>query len=179
MGFTKPIEQYLFCNLLTKIYVFMYLKDIIRGENRGAKRNCFSKEVKIFLEVSRPFLITYFQFRNALFIVLLKYSPPVQAQWLSAFLQKRMPNCQNVPAPASEAYHTEGNAYWCKAPSYCLKSAYLSQMSRPYRRQLIKILTLCKHIRGLLCLRLCDSRHISHFGIKKQIFVIVAWSIFF
>lgn len=33
MGFTKPIEQYLFCNLLTKIHVFMYLKDIIRGEN--------------------------------------------------------------------------------------------------------------------------------------------------
>ena len=32
MGFTKPIEQYLFCNLLTKIHVFMYLKDIIRGE---------------------------------------------------------------------------------------------------------------------------------------------------
>ena len=31
MGFTKPIEQYLFCNLLTKIHVFMYLKDIIRG----------------------------------------------------------------------------------------------------------------------------------------------------
>ena len=30
MGFTKPIEQYLFCNLLTKIHVFMYLKDIIR-----------------------------------------------------------------------------------------------------------------------------------------------------
>ena len=34
MGFTKPIEQYLFCNLLTKIHVFMYIKDIIRGENK-------------------------------------------------------------------------------------------------------------------------------------------------
>ena len=32
MGFTKPIEQYLFSNLLTKIHVFMYLKDIIRGD---------------------------------------------------------------------------------------------------------------------------------------------------
>jgi len=31
MGFIKPIEQYLFCNLLTKMHVFMYLKDIIRG----------------------------------------------------------------------------------------------------------------------------------------------------
>ena len=31
MGFTKPIEQYLFGNLLTKIHGFMYLKDIIRG----------------------------------------------------------------------------------------------------------------------------------------------------
>ena len=26
MGFTKPIEQFLFSNLLTKIHVFMYLK---------------------------------------------------------------------------------------------------------------------------------------------------------
>lgn len=34
MGFTKPIEQYLFCNLLTKIHVFMYLKDIIREEEK-------------------------------------------------------------------------------------------------------------------------------------------------
>ena len=33
MGFIKPIEQYLFGNLLTKIHVFMYLKDIIRGGN--------------------------------------------------------------------------------------------------------------------------------------------------
>ena len=40
MGFTKPIEQYLFSNSLTKIHVLMYLKDIIRGmvndaENMG------------------------------------------------------------------------------------------------------------------------------------------------
>ena len=31
MGFIKPIEQYLFSNLLIRIHVFMYLKDIIRG----------------------------------------------------------------------------------------------------------------------------------------------------
>ena len=31
MGFAKPIEQYLFGNLLTKMHVFMYLKDIIPG----------------------------------------------------------------------------------------------------------------------------------------------------
>ena len=30
MGFAKPIEQYLFSNLLIRIHVFMYLKDIIR-----------------------------------------------------------------------------------------------------------------------------------------------------
>ena len=30
MGFAKPIEQYLFGNRLTKMHVFMYLKDIIR-----------------------------------------------------------------------------------------------------------------------------------------------------
>ncbi len=35
MGFTKPIEQYLFGNLLTKIHGFMYLKDIIRDIIRG------------------------------------------------------------------------------------------------------------------------------------------------
>ena len=32
MGLTKPIEQYLFSNLLTKIHIVVYLKDIIRGE---------------------------------------------------------------------------------------------------------------------------------------------------
>ena len=32
MGLTKPIEQYLFSNLLIRIHVFMYLKDIIRGD---------------------------------------------------------------------------------------------------------------------------------------------------
>ena len=31
MGFAKPIEQYLFGNLLSEIHGFMYLKDIIRG----------------------------------------------------------------------------------------------------------------------------------------------------
>ena len=34
MGFAKPIEQYLFGNLLTKMHVFMYLKDIIRGADQ-------------------------------------------------------------------------------------------------------------------------------------------------
>ena len=33
MGFAKPIEQYLFSNLLIRIHVFMYLKDIIRGKD--------------------------------------------------------------------------------------------------------------------------------------------------
>lgn len=33
MGLTKPIEQYLFSNLLTKIHVVVYLKDIIRGDD--------------------------------------------------------------------------------------------------------------------------------------------------
>ena len=37
MGFAKPIEQYLFGNLLTEIQVIMYLKDIIRG-NYVSKR---------------------------------------------------------------------------------------------------------------------------------------------
>ena len=33
MGFAKPIEQYLFGNLLIRIHGFMYLKDIIRGDD--------------------------------------------------------------------------------------------------------------------------------------------------
>lgn len=37
MGFAKPIERYLFGNLLTKMHVFMYLKDIIRGAERMNK----------------------------------------------------------------------------------------------------------------------------------------------
>lgn len=40
MGFAKPIEQYLFGNLLTKMHVFMYLKDIIRGAW------CYAEETK-------------------------------------------------------------------------------------------------------------------------------------
>ena len=37
MGLTKPIEQYLFSNLLTKIHVVVYLKDIIRGDTSMKK----------------------------------------------------------------------------------------------------------------------------------------------
>ena len=37
MGFAKPIEQYLFSDLLIKIQVFMYLKDIIRGDYQMIK----------------------------------------------------------------------------------------------------------------------------------------------
>ena len=33
MGFAKLIEQYLFSNLLIRIHVFMYLKDIIRDKD--------------------------------------------------------------------------------------------------------------------------------------------------
>ena len=36
MGFAKPIEQYLFGNLLTEIQVIMYLKDIIREGKMGS-----------------------------------------------------------------------------------------------------------------------------------------------
>ena len=39
MGLTKPIEQYLFSNLLIRIHVFMYLKDIIRG-GKDDQRTC-------------------------------------------------------------------------------------------------------------------------------------------
>ena len=41
MGFTKPIEQYLFSNSLTKIHVLMYLKDIIRGIENNERIKCF------------------------------------------------------------------------------------------------------------------------------------------
>ena len=34
MGFAKPIEQYLFANLLTEIQVIMYLKDIMVVSNK-------------------------------------------------------------------------------------------------------------------------------------------------
>ena len=48
MGLTKPIEQYLFSNLLIRIHVFMYLKDIIReGEDmeKDEKMCCEKQEV--------------------------------------------------------------------------------------------------------------------------------------
>ena len=40
--------------------------------------------------------------------------------------------------------------------------------------QFIHVLAFCKHIRGLLCFGLCDTCHIPHFGIKEQIFIVVA-----
>ena len=52
MGFAKPIEQYLFGNLLTEIQVIMYLKDIIRGKmimekmmNTKTEGNTFTKKI--------------------------------------------------------------------------------------------------------------------------------------
>lgn len=47
MGFAKPIEQYLFSNLLIRIHVFMYLKDIIRGR---IFMNQESKVINVHLE---------------------------------------------------------------------------------------------------------------------------------
>ena len=31
--------------------------------------------------------------------------------------------------------------------------------------QFVHVLTLCKHIRGLLCFCLCNARHVSHLGV--------------
>ena len=47
MGFAKPIEQYLFSNLLIRIHVFMYLKDIIRGRIINEIRKDDGKECKL------------------------------------------------------------------------------------------------------------------------------------
>ena len=47
MGFAKPIEEYLFSNLLIRIHVFMYLKDIIRGR---IFMNQESKVINVHLE---------------------------------------------------------------------------------------------------------------------------------
>ena len=44
MGFAKPIEQYLFSNLLIRIHVFMYLKDIIRERNKNEHTNFRNQE---------------------------------------------------------------------------------------------------------------------------------------
>ena len=48
MGFAKPIEQYLFGNLLTKMHVFMYLKDIIRGAVK-MKKGLFKKILVVMM----------------------------------------------------------------------------------------------------------------------------------
>ena len=58
MGLTKPIEQYLFSNLLTKIHVVVYLKDIIRGgvfekfekQITGAEENTDNDLIYAFLD---------------------------------------------------------------------------------------------------------------------------------
>ena len=51
MGFAKPIEQYLFSNLLIRIHVFMYLKYIIRG--RGKNENSHHSIRDINLSILR------------------------------------------------------------------------------------------------------------------------------
>ena len=43
MGFAKPIEQYLFANLLTEIQVIMYLKDIMVVSNKLWKNKAKEK----------------------------------------------------------------------------------------------------------------------------------------
>ena len=48
MGLTKPIEQYLFSNLLTKIHIVVYLKDIIRGINNMKTYRDFDNYLKNF-----------------------------------------------------------------------------------------------------------------------------------
>ena len=53
MGFAKPIERYLFGNLLTKMHVFMYLKDIIRGAPDMAKRQTEEKITALYGRLSR------------------------------------------------------------------------------------------------------------------------------
>ena len=53
-------------------------------------RKSFFKKIKKIFEVLKPTLITYFQFRNALFIVLLKYSPLSEVIIKLPFLQNLM-----------------------------------------------------------------------------------------
>ena len=63
MGFAKPIEQYLFGNLLTEIQVIMYLKDIIRGvynmkldskKSKAAVKNSAVKQKKVKAKATNP-----------------------------------------------------------------------------------------------------------------------------
>ena len=42
-------------------------------------------------------------------------------------------------------------------------------------RNLVHVLALHKHVRTFLRVSLCDASHVSHFGIKKQVLVIVAF----
>ena len=55
MGLTKPIEQYLFSNLLTKIHIVVYLKDIIRG-NKAMKKDDYFGEIREVLK-QNPFIL--------------------------------------------------------------------------------------------------------------------------
>ena len=74
MGLTKPIEQYLFSNLLTKIHVVVYLKDIIRGDDAmtsisitKARANLY-KTVSDVNEYSEPITITNNRGKNAVLV---------------------------------------------------------------------------------------------------------------
>ena len=54
MGLTKPIEQYLFSNLLIRIHVFMYLKDIIRGGFTMMNKKEFTETIMVRLAERCP-----------------------------------------------------------------------------------------------------------------------------
>ena len=65
MGLTKPIEQYLFSNLLTRIHVVVYLKDIIRGDfcyEKYQKKNYADNSLSIDYGIG--FALTCIGFRN-------------------------------------------------------------------------------------------------------------------
>ncbi|WP_418362499.1 hypothetical protein, partial [Sutterella wadsworthensis] len=66
----------------------------------------FQRIKKIFFEILQPTLITYFQFRNALFIVLLKYSPRVRvfARWYCQVMQEIHNKMDNDLSPILEKF---------------------------------------------------------------------------
>ena len=90
MGFAKPIEQYLFSNLLIRIHVFMYLKDIIR-EGYFMNSQARKQNGAIFFPANGPSLIDKIYFE--------KHAIPYEYPVATTVVRKKKKIGRNEPCP--------------------------------------------------------------------------------
>ena len=100
MGLTKPIEQNLFSNLLIRIHVFMYLKDIIRED----KKMNTSDVLKIVDHTLLAQTATWAQIREILDDAMKYHTasaciPAAYVKQAAEYVQGRLPICTVIGFP--------------------------------------------------------------------------------